>query len=386
MKIAHLGDCHLGSWKIPELQQLNLESFRKAIEICIQEKVAFIIIAGDLFDSAYPPIEILKETFAEFKKLKDAGIPCYLIAGSHDFSASGKTFLDVLERAGFCKNISLSQERDEKIYLEPTIHKDFALYGYSGKRAGMEVQDLKRIRLQESPGFFKVLVLHTTITEAKKELPIDSVSFAELPKADYYALGHLHDGYEKSNLVYPGPIFPNNFQELEQLKYGSFYIIENTGKFVKCRKVLIKIKEPVIVSLEITNALTSTDKIIEELKKHDLKDKILLLRISGKIKQGKTSDIKLQEIEKFAKEKNVFCLLRNTSSLEATEHTIELKSADMGTMETEIMKKYADNNPFKFNIYMEKIISSLSVEKHEDEKVQNYENRIYDDIRKIFEV
>ena len=102
MKFAHIADCHLGSWRQPELQQLNLESFKYAIETSIQEEVDFIVFSGDLFDSAYPPIEILKETFSQFRKLKEAKIKCYIIAGSHDYSVSGKTFLDVLEKAGFC--------------------------------------------------------------------------------------------------------------------------------------------------------------------------------------------------------------------------------------------------------------------------------------------
>jgi exonuclease SbcD len=84
MKFAHIADSHLGGWRQPEMQRLNTESFRKAIDTCILEKVDFILFAGDLFDSAFPPIEILKETFAEFRKLKDAGIKSYIIAGSHD--------------------------------------------------------------------------------------------------------------------------------------------------------------------------------------------------------------------------------------------------------------------------------------------------------------
>jgi len=72
MKFAHLADCHLGGWRQPELQQLNLESFKKAISICLDEKVEFVLFAGDLFDSAYPSIEVLKETFSEFKRLKEA--------------------------------------------------------------------------------------------------------------------------------------------------------------------------------------------------------------------------------------------------------------------------------------------------------------------------
>ena len=96
VKFSHMSDVHLGGWKQKPLQDLNFQSFQKAIDICINEKVDFLLIAGDLFDTAYPSIEVLKETFAEFKKLKDSGIPCFLISGSHDYSASGKTFLYVL--------------------------------------------------------------------------------------------------------------------------------------------------------------------------------------------------------------------------------------------------------------------------------------------------
>src|SRR3989344_5345087 len=111
MKFAHIADSHLGGWRQPELQKLNLESFKKAIDISIEEQVEFILFAGDLFDSPFPSIEVLRDTFAEFKKLKDAGIKAYIIAGSHDYSVSGKTFLDVLEKAGFCE-ISKFEENE----------------------------------------------------------------------------------------------------------------------------------------------------------------------------------------------------------------------------------------------------------------------------------
>ena len=91
-----MSDIHLGGWKQEPLQDLNFQSFQMAFDTCIKQKLDFIVISGDLFDSAYPGIEILKKTFAEFRKLKEAGIPCFIIAGSHDYSVSGKTFLDVL--------------------------------------------------------------------------------------------------------------------------------------------------------------------------------------------------------------------------------------------------------------------------------------------------
>ena len=120
-RFAHMSDIHLGGWRQPELQELNTEYFRNAIDSCIEEEVEFILFTGDLFDSAFPPIETLKDTFSEFKKIKEAGIKSYIIAGSHDFSVSGKTFLDVLEKAGFCE-ICKYDENEQEVVLKPITH------------------------------------------------------------------------------------------------------------------------------------------------------------------------------------------------------------------------------------------------------------------------
>ena len=173
VKFAHIADVHLGGWKQQPLQDLNLLSFKKTVEECIRERVEFILIAGDLFDNAFPPIDVLKETFAEFKKLKDSGIPCFIIAGSHDYSVSGKTFLDVLEKSGFCRNVTSYEEREGNLILNPTLFKNIAIYGYPGKKSSLEIDDLKRVKFQESPGFFKIFILHTTLDEAKGTIPVD---------------------------------------------------------------------------------------------------------------------------------------------------------------------------------------------------------------------
>ena len=76
LKFAHLADCHLGGWRISELQELNSRAFEKAVECCIREKVDFVLITGDLFDTAMPSIEILKMTVDNLRQLKEKNIPC----------------------------------------------------------------------------------------------------------------------------------------------------------------------------------------------------------------------------------------------------------------------------------------------------------------------
>ena len=384
VKFAHMSDVHLGGWRYQELQRLNFESFQRTIEICIEERVDFILIAGDLFDIAFPPIEILKETFAEFRKLHDAKIPCFLISGSHDYSVSGKTFLDVLEKAGFCKNVYDFEEKDEKIILNPTIHDDVAIYGYPGKKTGLDVQDLRRIELKES-SLFKILMLHTTIDKVKGDLPIDAIETESLPHADYYALGHIHVIFKHGNFVYPGPLFPNNFVELETLKHGTFNIvnIDTMSSNFSFRKIELKIKEVEPVNCENTDAVTATEKIIMELNKRDLKDKIVLLRIKGELENSKSSDINFKQIFEFAKRNGSYFMLKNIHELKTKDTVFEIEIENPENIEEETIKSYSEKNPSEFNNLIFQLINSLAIEKQEGETSESFSKRILDESKKI---
>lgn len=383
VKFAHLADVHLGGWKQQPLQDLNLMSFRKAVEICIKEKVEFILIAGDLFDSAFPSIDILKEAFAEFRKIKESGIPCFIIAGSHDYSVSGKTFLDVLEKSGFCKNVFDSEERDGKIILNPTIYRGVAIYGYPGKTSGLEIGELRRVELNDSPGMFKIFMLHTTIDKAKGSLPIDAFETDKAPPADYYACGHLHIDFRYENFVYPGPVFPNNFQELEDLEHGRFCIIDTSAGGDAIKKISLPIKGVVSVNVEIKNALLATEKIISELEKKDIEDKIVLLRITGTLESGKNSDIKFSQIEEFIKRKNAYFLLRNTHELKVKDEEIEINVPDSPNIEDETIKFYSEQNLSDFNKHIPSLMNAFIAEKQEGETTESFTTRLLDDAKKI---
>ena len=369
------------------MQDLNFQSFQKALNMCIDEKIDFLLIAGDLFDTAYPPIEILKETFAEFRRLKDSGIPCFIISGSHDYSVSGKTFLEVLEKGGFCKNVTDFDETEKGIILNPTIHNGVALYGFPGKKSGLDLKDLKKIKLKPSENKFKILMLHTTIDKAVESLgnlPIDFVEADSLPETDYCALGHIHIRLQYKQFVYPGPLFPNNFAELETLKHGSFCMINtNNEKPVKTIEIPIKKIESVYVT--ITDGLTATDEIISKLKERDLQDKIILLRISGELKNSKQSDIQFKKIEDFAKQNNAYFLLRNTHELKTEEVEFESELKDSENIEDDAVKVYLEKSPSSLDNLALLVIKSLSIEKGEGETSESFSSRLIGETRKILE-
>ena len=231
---------------------------------------------------------------------------------------------------------------------------------------------------------FKILMFHTTLDEAKGTLPIDAIKSNELPSADYYALGHLHIDFQYQNFVYPGPVFPNNFQELEALCYGSFYIVDTEGNSRSSfKKIEIKLKEILPITIYIKNALTSTEQIIAELEKKDLKDKIILLRLKGEIEQGKNSDIKFPQIEDYLRSKGIYFMLKNTHELNTKELELEIEVQNSENIEEETIKIYSLENPSDLNRLIPQLMNALSLEKQEDEKNEIFTNRLLDNAKKL---
>jgi DNA repair exonuclease SbcCD nuclease subunit len=232
---------------------------------------------------------------------------------------------------------------------------------------------------------FKIFMLHTTIDKAKGTLPIDSLETESIPKADYYALGHLHIDFQYENFVYPGPTFPNNFKELEDLRCGSFYIV-NTDSDEPLKKVQLNLKEIESVEVEVHDAIAATPKILAELGRRDLEDKIVLLRVRGELENGKNSDIKFSQIEEFVKDKGGYFLLKNTHDLKTKEVELDVEIKDTENIEEETINHYAQENPSDFNEEIRSLMNALAIEKQEGEKSEIFKSRLLDSTKKVLKI
>ena len=285
VKFAHIADCHIGGWSELKLKELGMKIFSKSINICIERKVDFVLIAGDLFNTALPAIELIKQVTLDLKKLKDSGIPCYIIAGSHDYSPSGKTMLDVFENAGLIQNVVRFEEIDEKIDLKFTSDEKTGvkITGLFGKAGGVEFsyyEKLDRYSLENVDGK-KIFMFHTTLTEFKPEhlAMISSEPVAIMPRGfDYYAGGHPHFVFNEvkepyGRIVYPGALFPNNFGELEKFKYGGFYINEFVGDEIKSEYVQVAEKGVVNYNIDLSGLDTNQvkDFVLEKINNETVK-------------------------------------------------------------------------------------------------------------------
>ncbi|MDD2444671.1 MAG: hypothetical protein PHH53_00825, partial [Candidatus Nanoarchaeia archaeon] len=235
---------------------------------------------------------------------------------------------------------------------------------------------------------YTIFMLHTTINEVAME-NMPSINKINLPLAQYYALGHIHQVRhlqdKNQHFIYPGPIFPNNFQELVDLKCGSFQITEISDK-LKTYNIKLPLKEVVYIELELDNGIDATEKIINELDRYNLNDKILLLKLKGTLLSGKTGDINFGKIEEFIDKKKAFAYLRNISQLKTIENNITVNENDFENIEKiekTIIEEFSNQNPNEFNKFLPQIMNSLSIEKNDDEKNAVFEDRIIDELRVI---
>ncbi len=382
MKFAHLSDCHIGGWRETSLRELGIRSFEKALHLAIEEHVGFVLIAGDLFDTALPQIELIKETASILSTLKEEDIPVYIIPGSHDYSSSGKTMLDVLEKAGLVTNVSHISNNELTFTHDRTGTKITGFHGRKGQLERFEYEKINFEHLGKEPGF-KIFMFHSLLNEMKGEefKNVEAATLDILPKGfAYYAGGHPHfvkaQTFEGYGLVaYPGPTFPNNFKELEELHFGGFYIGETNNEHIHLKYIQLKIKE---VHSSFINAQDKTPKqveleILETLQ--DVQDKIITLRIEGKLKNGKPNDIDFKKITQ-ANEKAYF-FMKNTYKLTApeqeettnTESTIE-------DIERTTIHAHLSNTLEHEEALINKLILLLDKEKRDGEKNQDYEQRI----------
>ena len=403
MKFAHLADCHIGSWRDPKLKDISTHAFVKAINKCINEKVDFILIAGDLFNTSFPRLDNLKTVVSKFKQLKDLEIPVYIVPGSHDYSPSGKTILDVLEEAGLFVNVFKGTAENGKLKLNFTIDKKTGakITGILGKRGALEKSYYEKLildNLEDEKGY-KIFIFHSGIDELKpKEMEnIISQPLSLLPRGfDYYAGGHVHivedkniDGYGR--IIYPGPLFPNSFAELEKLERGGFYIVED-GKAAF---------EPIqiynIAKLDVKCDNKDTEEIKNEIFSHfkskELNNTIVLLRLHGILKSGKPSDIDFKEIFTYLYNKSAYFVMKSSHAVSSKEfEEVKTDARNVEDIESHLIKEHLGQISLE-NLSIEKeeelirsMIAVLSSEKQEGETVPDFEKRVKEEVSRVLEI
>ncbi len=387
MKFAHLPDCHLGCWNNhPELNELSLKAFEKTIDMCIEEGVDFILLPGDLFDNSLPPIDIIKRTVATLKKARDKGIRIYGVAGSHDFSPTGKTMISVLESAGLIVDVA---KFDDEYKLKTFEDESGAVIsGVFGRKGSLEHSLFEKIKA-DAKGEFRIFLFHSAVEEFRPQhmKEMAAIPLSLLPDSfDYYATGHVHERFEgkKDNkpVIFPGVLFPTNFKELENYNDSGFYLVTKDGEKLDIKWKGIKLCD--VLALKF-NADGKTpvevyNEIIKKLDDNNLEKKIILIRISGVLENGKVSDINFRDIFSFAETKGALVVKKNISSLTTKELELpaEQRKGSIEEIEDEMINKFTDNP-----VLVKNIMRVFSQNKNEAETVKSFEERIKNEVKEL---
>jgi len=399
MKFSHLADCHIGSWRDEKLNNLSTEAFTKALDLSVEQKVDFILISGDIFNTSLPAIEKLKTATKKLRKVKDSNIPVYIIPGSHDFSPSGKTMLDVLEYAGLLINVVKGEVVDNKLKLKFTTDPKTGakITGLLGKKGSLEkkyYENLDYTNLEAEKGF-KIFMFHTALSELKpKELEkMESNPVSFLPKNfDYYAGGHVHivkhaniDSYK--NIVYPGPLFPNSFSELEKLKQGGFYLYNNGD--IKFISIILHPTISINIEAKYESAAQVYNKILAKIKTINTKDAIVTIRITGELSEGKPGDIDFKSIYNMLE--SAYFVMKTTSMLKTKEfEEIKIQADSTDAIELKIIEEHLGQFKALPKELQKELTTALlhilDTEKQEGERIMDFEERIRKEVGEVLKI
>lgn len=213
MKFLHAADIHLdspmtgllGHGEIPDdvTRHCTRRAFANLVDLAIEQDVAFIVIAGDLYDGDWRDYSTGLFFASEMRRL---GRPCYLIRGNHDAKSVITRSLQPPPNVR-----EFSARKPETMLLEGL---EVVLHGQSFPNRAVP-DDLTPHYPAAVPGKLNIGLLHTSCDD-----PGDHETYAPCRREalvakgyQYWALGHIH---QRGELHDPGSspwiVFSGNIQ------------------------------------------------------------------------------------------------------------------------------------------------------------------------------
>ncbi|MBP0120352.1 MAG: DNA repair exonuclease [Nitrosarchaeum sp.] len=403
MRFAHLSDIHLGFQKHEALQKVEQQVFEKIFDECISRKVDFILIPGDLFHVNIPEMRVQKFAFAKFRQIYDAGIPVYVVYGSHDFSPVSNSVIDLLAEVGYITKVTRATSlENNKIKLGFLLDKKTGvkIAGLSGLKVGKDREYYEKLdseSLEAEPGF-KIFLFHGGISEMKTDSGMDgeNMPLSLLPRNfDYYAGGHMHkfnaqkfENYE--NIVYSGTPFAGYHTDLEENAKGQkrgFVLVEFEEKIKNIEFVEIGNTNYKIIEINAENRIAESvnKELQDKIRAIDPAQQVVIIKVRGEMTKGKTADVDVSTIRDELNQKGALVVNINKNQLSSKEYSItEAKGANREEIITNVFAENIGQLRFEQkNLIGEqgiqlakKLLAGLVLQKLENEKSADYISRI----------
>jgi DNA repair exonuclease SbcCD nuclease subunit len=220
LRFIHAADIHLDSplsglrayedAPAERLRGATREAFRRLVDIALEERVDFLVIAGDLYDGDWKDFNTGLTFCREMGRLDRAGIPTFVLFGNHDAESLMTRSLPLPANVR-----CFPADRCEVFRLDDLR---VALHGRSFKDRDTR-DNLVRTYTDPVPGYFNVGVLHTALEgNYSQHAAYAPCSLDELRARgyDYWALGHVHEFQlwnEVCTICFPGNLQGRHIRE-----------------------------------------------------------------------------------------------------------------------------------------------------------------------------
>ncbi|MBW1603303.1 exonuclease SbcCD subunit D [Streptomyces sp. JJ66] len=244
MRLLHTSDWHLGrSLHRVSLLEAQAAFLDHLVETVRAERVDAVLVAGDVYDRAVPPLPAVALFDDVLHRLAALGVPVVMISGNHDSGRRLGVGSGLLSRAGVhlrtdpahCGTPVLLADAHGPVacyglpYLEPTLVRE-QLEAERSSHTAVLGAAMARVRADlatRPPGTRSVALAHAFVTggqvcDSERDITVGGV--AAVPAVvfdgvDYAALGHLHGCQRITERVrYCGSPLAYSFSEADHRK------------------------------------------------------------------------------------------------------------------------------------------------------------------------
>jgi exonuclease SbcD len=260
VRILHTSDWHLGrSFHGASLHEDQVAFVDWLVSVTADEAADLVVIAGDVYDRAVPPLESVHLWQSALERLSELA-PVLVTSGNHDSPTRLGFAGSLLGRAGVHLRTGIDlidaplrvTGRDGVEvaaygipYLEPDLHRE--ALGAERSHTAVLTSAMDRIRadLAARDGLRSIVVAHAFITgsgeavvsESERDLRVGGVGDAPasvFAGVDYVALGHLHGAQEvrapgATRMHYSGSPLAFSFSEEAHVKSVTLIDVDTAG-------------------------------------------------------------------------------------------------------------------------------------------------------------
>ena len=264
-----------------KLRRATFDAYTTLIDLCIEKKVAFLVVAGDVFDGADQSLEGQLRFADGLKRLKEHDIRAFICHGNHDPLDSWRAQLS------FPDNVHRFTGDAERVTVDVDGAPRFAVCGISYATQEVKHSLLGKFQKRDWPEF-TIGLLHASVGNDDGHQSYAPCTVEELTGLgyDYWALGHVHTRAILQNSA-PWIGYPGNPQGRSPRETGArgVYVVEvgdndrvNT-EFVPVHAVRWEQRDVSIEGLETVDQLDERlDGTVEDISE-DADDRSVVYRI-----------------------------------------------------------------------------------------------------------